>query len=157
MFDESSNKSETLRTTAARFQRIINKIARMSQAPQEFGTGELLPAAEIQIIHTVGTNPKITVTELSSQLGLTKGTVSPMINRLVERAYLRKSKSSEDGRKVQLEIAEKGEIAFQGYEQYAEEYVSLYANEISYGEWIIVNETLAKLEIFLDTKMKEGG
>ncbi len=156
MFEEYPGKEETLRTTAARFQRIINKIARMSQAPQQFGTDELLPAAEIQIIHTVGTNPKITVTELSLQLGLTKGTVSPMVNRLVKRDYLAKSKSSSDGRKVQLQIADKGKIAFQGYEKYAEEYVSLYAHEISYGEWIIVSETLGKLETFLDTKMKDS-
>ena len=156
MFEEDRTKGETLRTTAARFRRIINKIVRMSQFPQDFGTGEVLPAAEIQIIHTIGVNPGITVTELSSQLGLTKGTVSPMVNRLVKRGYLGKSKSSEDGRKVQLRITEKGETAFRGYEEYAEEYVSKYAHEISYGEWIIVNETLAKLETFLDTKMKEG-
>jgi DNA-binding MarR family transcriptional regulator len=96
------------------------------------------------------------VTDLSRQLGLTKGTVSPIVNRLVERDYLKKARSSQDGRKVKLELTNKGEIASQGYEKYAEEYVSQYAQEISYGEWVIVNETLVKLEAFVDIKMKEG-
>ena len=156
MFNKPPQEGETLRKTAARFQRIINKIARMSQAPRDFGTGELLPVAEIQVIHTVGGNPDITVTELSRQLGLTKGTISPIVNRLVERDYLKKARSPQDGRKVQLRITDKGANAFQGYESYAEEYVSQYAQEISYGEWVIVNETLVKLEAFVDTKMKEG-
>ena len=156
MFNRPQHEGKTLRRTAVRFQRIINKIARMSQAPRDFGTGELLPLAEIQAIYTVGGNPGITVTELSLQLGLTKGTVSPIVNRLVERDYLKKARSAQDGRKLQLEITGKGKIAFQGYEKYAEEYVSLYAQEISFGEWVIVNEILVKLEAFVDTKMREG-
>ncbi len=157
MFNRPHHEGKTLRRTAARFQRIINKIARMSQAPRDFGTEEFLPLAEIQAIYTVGGNPGITVTELSLQLGLTKGTVSPIVNRLVERDYLKKARSAQDGRKLQLEITGKGKIAFQGYEKYAEEYVSLYAQEISFGEWVIVNEILVKLEAFVDTKMREGG
>ncbi len=128
----------------------------MSQAPRDFGTGELLSAAEIQIIHTVGGTTNITVTDLSRLLGLTKGTVSPLVNKLVERDYLKKTRSSEDGRKVQLELTRKGEIASQGYEKYAEEYVSLYAQEISFGEWVLVNEVLVKLETFVDIKMSEN-
>ena len=155
MFDETQNRQEILRRTAARFQRITNKIVRMSQAPQDFGTGEALPAAEIQIIHAVGINPGISVTDLSSQLGLTKGTVSPMVNRLAKREYLTKEKSGQDGRKVRLEITSKGETAFKGYEKYAEEYIAQYAHNISFGEWIIVNETLTKLENFVDMKLKE--
>lgn len=156
MFGRPPEEGETLRKTAARFQRIINKIARMSQAPSEFGTGERLPLAEIQTIHTVGNSPDITITELSHQIGLTKGTVSPVVNRLVERGYLTKSRSNQDGRKVKLQLTDKGTTAYQGYEQYAEEYVSQYAQEISFGEWVIVNEILYKLEAFIDTKMSEG-
>ena len=156
MFNKPPHEGETLRKTAARFQRIINKIVRMSQSPREFGTGELLLVAEIQIIHTVGINPNTTVTELSRQLGLTKGTVSPIVNGLVERDYLKKARSSQDGRKLKLELTNKGETASQGYEKYAEEYVSQYAQEISYGEWVIVSETLVKLEAFVDTKIQES-
>ncbi len=156
MFGQSPEENDVVRFhTAARFQRLINKIARMSQTPSEFGTGERLPLADIQIIHTVGNYPGITVTELSQQLGLTKGTISPVVNRLVERSYLTKTKSNQDGRKAKLNLTDKGEKAASGYEEYAREYVSKYAREISFGEWVIVNEILAKLEAFVDTKMKE--
>jgi len=154
MFTRPRHEGATLRRTASRFQRIVNKIARISQAPRDFGTGELLPAADIQVIHTVGGNPAITVTEVSRLLGLTKGTVSPIVNRLVQKGYLRKTRSSQDGRKVQLAITDRGEAAAQGYEKYAEEYVSHYAREISFGEWVIVNEILVKLEAFIDNKLK---
>ncbi|MFO8102502.1 MAG: MarR family winged helix-turn-helix transcriptional regulator [Dehalococcoidia bacterium] len=157
MFGQSDEENQAVRFhTAARFQRLINKIARLSQTPSEFGTGERLPLAEIQVIHTVSNAPDITVTELSGQLGLTKGTVSPIVNRLVERGYLTKTRSKQDGRKVKLNLTDKGKTAAEGYEDYAREYVSQYASEISFGEWIIVNEILAKLEAFVDTKMKEG-
>ena len=157
MFGQSPEEQQEVRFhTAARFQRLINKIARMSQNPNQFGTGELLPMAEIQVIHTVGNLPEITVTELAQQLGLTKGTVSPVVNKLVKRGYLAKTRSKRDGRKMKLTLTEKGRIAAEGYEQYANEYLSQYAQEISFGEWVIVNEILAKLEAFIDKKMKEG-
>ncbi len=142
--------------TATRFQRLVNKIARMSQNPNEFGTGEHLSLAEIQVIHTIGNYPEITVTELAQQLGLTKGTVSPVVTKLVRRGYLTKTRSHRDGRKMKLDLTEKGMTAAEGYEQYATEYVSQYAQEISFGEWVIVNEILAKLEAYIDTKMKNG-
>lgn len=156
MLNKSPHEGETLRRTAARFQRIVNKIARMSQAPRDFGTGELLSAAEIQIIHAVEGTADINVTDLSRSLGLTKGTVSPLVNKLVERGYLKKTRSSQDGRKVKLKLTKKGKTASQGYEKYAEEYVSLYAQEISFGEWVLVNEVLVKLETFVDIKMREN-
>ncbi|MFO8010541.1 MAG: MarR family transcriptional regulator [Dehalococcoidia bacterium] len=155
MFGQSPEESQAVRFhTAARFQRLINKIARMSQTPSEFGTGESLPLANIQVIHTVGNYPDITVTELSQQLGLTKGTVSPVVNRLVERGYLEKTRSKRDGRRVKLNLTDRGKTAAEGYEEYAREYVSQYAREISFGEWVIVNEILAKLEAFIDNKLK---
>ena len=157
MFGQSPEENQAVRFhTAARFQRLINKVARMSQNPKQFGTGEFLPLAEIQIIHTVGNIPDITMTELSGQLGLTKGTVSPVVNRLVERGYLIKTRSQRDGRRAKLNLTSKGTTAAEGYEEYAREYVAQYASEISFGEWIIVNEILAKLEAFIDNKLKSN-
>lgn len=142
---------------AARFQRIVNKIARMSQGARDFGTGEPLTAAEIQSVHLVGNRPGITVTELARRLGLTKGSVSPIVNRLVERGYIEKERSDRDGRRLKLSLTAKGRIAADGYESYAREYVSHYASEISPGEWMIVNEILGKLESFIDSKMGNDG
>ena len=49
-----------------------------------------------------------TLTELADELGLTKPTVTVLVNRLVEKGYITRVKSDEDRRSIHLIINKKG-------------------------------------------------
>ena len=145
-----------MRDPSLQFIRVINKLARLAQTPTDFGTGEALYYSELQAIDAVQNNPGINVTALANILGITTGTVSPIVNQLANKGYLKKSRISRDGRVVRLELTEKGIVAFKGLQKQAREYAVEYAKEISFGEWAIFNEILVKLEAFVDKKMRNG-
>jgi DNA-binding MarR family transcriptional regulator len=145
-----------MRDPSLQFMRVVNKLARLAQTPADLGTGEALYYSELQVIDAVQNNPGINVTALANLLGITTGTVSPIVNQLANRGYLRKSRISGDGRVVRLELTEKGMVAFKGRQKQAREYAVEYAREISFGEWAIFNEILVKLEAFVDKKMRNG-
>jgi DNA-binding MarR family transcriptional regulator len=145
-----------MRDPSLQFVRVVNKLARLAQTPADLGTGEALYYSELQVIDAVQNNPGINVTALANLLGITTGTVSPIVNQLANRGYLRKSRISGDGRVVRLELTEKGMVAFKGLQKQAREYAVEYAREISFGEWAIFNEILVKLEAFVDKKMRNG-
>jgi DNA-binding MarR family transcriptional regulator len=146
-----------MRDPSLQFIRVINKLARLAQSPTDYGTGEALYFSELQVIDALQNNPRVNVTALADLLGITTGTVSPIVNRLAKRGYIKRSKVSSDGRVVRLELAEKGMVAFKGLQRQAREYAVEYAKEISFGEWAIFNEILVKLEAFVDKKMRNGG
>jgi DNA-binding MarR family transcriptional regulator len=145
-----------MRDPSLQFMRVVNKLARLAQTPADLGTGEALYYSELQVIDAVQNNPGINVTALANLLGITTGTVSPIVNQLANRGYLKKSRISGDGRVVRLELTEKGMVAFKGLQKQAREYAVEYAREISFGEWAIFNEILVKLEAFVDKKMRNG-
>ena len=145
-----------MREPSTQFIRVINKLARLGQSATDFGTGEALYFSEVQVIDAVQNNPRINVTALANVLGITKGTVSPIVNRLANKGHIKRSRVSGDGRVVQLELTEKGMVAWKGLQRQAREYASEYAAEISPGEWAIFNEILVKLEAFVDKKMRNG-
>ena len=95
-----------MRDPSLQFIRVINKLARLAQTPADLGTGEPLYYSELQVIDAVQNNPGINVTVLANLLGITTGTVSPIVNQLANRGYLKKSKTSGDGRVVRLELTE---------------------------------------------------
>ena len=145
-----------MRDPSLQFVRVVNKLARLAQTPADFGTGEALYYSELQVIDAVQNNPGINVTALANLLGITTGTVSPIVNRLANKGYIKKSRVSGDGRVVRLELTEKGMVASKGLQRQAREYALEYAKEISFGEWAIFNEILVKLEAFVDKKMRNG-
>ena len=145
-----------MREPSTRFIRVINKLSRLAQSPTDFGTGEALYFSEIQIVDAVRSNPSINVTELAGTLGITKGTVSPVVNRLATRGYIKRSRAAGDGRVVRLELTEKGMVAWDGFSIRVREYASEYAREIPDGEWAIFDEILGRLEAFVDQKMRNG-
>ncbi len=100
----------------------------------------------------MGNNPEINITELSNILGITKGTASPVANILAGRGYLKKLHASDDSRVVRLQLTEKGEVAWKGFAKQAKEY----AREFTAVQWSTFNNIIAKLEAFIDNKLKKG-
>ncbi len=101
-----------------------------------------------QIIDVVENNPENNITELSNILRITKRTTSPVANILAGRGCLKKLHASDDSTVVRLQLTEKGEGAWKGFAKQAKEFTSV--------QWSTFNIVIAKLETFVDNKLKKG-
>jgi DNA-binding MarR family transcriptional regulator len=96
--------------------RVINKFHAYDRTPRDFGTGERLYMNEIHTIDAVGKSPDMNVTEIAEKLGITKGTLSPIVTRLAKKKYVTKFKGGANRRDVLLRLTPKGQIAYHGHE-----------------------------------------
>jgi DNA-binding MarR family transcriptional regulator len=98
--------------------RVVNKFHALDRTPRDFGTGERLYMTEIHTIDAVGKTPDMNVTEIAETLGVTKGTLSPLVSRLAKRKYVTKFKGGANRRDVLLRLTPKGQIAYHGHEMF---------------------------------------
>ena len=145
---------QILDETISRFERIVNKVYAMERTPKDFGTGEHLHGGQVNTIVAVGKNPRISITELSNELGITKGTVSQVVKNLEKRAYLKRTRPPDNGKAVLVELTSKGEMVFDEHEKYHREFFSDYFEGITFAQAAIFNEILGKIEAYADGKIR---
>ncbi|MCX7708389.1 MAG: MarR family transcriptional regulator [Clostridia bacterium] len=112
---------QKLQNIAQQFSRVINKYNAWEKIPRKYGTEELLYRAEIHTIEAIGLKQRVNVTELAQYLGITKGAVSQMIDKLVKKGFVNKQMIPTGENEVTLELTEKGMQAYQGHSNYHSE------------------------------------
>ncbi|HUN54748.1 MAG TPA: MarR family winged helix-turn-helix transcriptional regulator [Smithella sp.] len=137
--------------------RLINKYNSLEKKLYNFGIDELLTPAEIHTIDCIGKNSGINVTLLAEKLGITKGAVSQMINKLKKKNLVVKLKDSENDKEVILLLSKKGKTAFNGHVKFHEDIykdlIPLLENTSMEG----INsfkEIINKIEFYLDRYKK---
>ncbi len=136
--------------------RVIDRVLAFDRTPRDFGSGDLLSLTEIHAINAVKRNAGINITGLAKEIGLTKGTVSPIVSRLEEKGYLKKRSDASNRKTVLVELTEKGEIANRGFVDFYLRFTSENGADITFGQYAVFSEVLAKLEAFLDNVMMES-
>ncbi len=129
--------------------RLINKIRFGRKHPRDYGTGELLYMSEIEVIDAVGGHPDINLTELSEHLGVTKATLSPIVNKLESRAYLAKHTTPNNAKVKRLKLEKKGVKARRGMLAYAAK-LDEYMGEVTKNELSSYLRLLHIMEMFVD-------
>ena len=135
------------------FVRIVNKFNRFEKVPMDFGVEEMLYPSEIHTIEAIGKNYRINVTRLAELMGITKGAVSQMVNKLVRKAFVKKVRFPRSEKAVFLELTPKGQKAFDGHAKFHEEMVLdflKYAEKISHKDFRKFKEIFTKIEYHLD-------
>ena len=94
---------------------------------------------ELQEVHE-----KVKVSDLSSALNLPRPGVTRTVNSMVEKGYLNKMSSKEDGRVTYIEISDKGMALFEKFNKEFFNDLSSSLNHISVEEADIMIETIEK-------------
>ncbi|WP_160673121.1 MarR family transcriptional regulator [Clostridium sp. C8-1-8] len=149
--------SEKLNTEAMihKFEKVMYKYNRSEKKPKYYGTKDLLYRSEAHTIEAIGKNNKINVTELAQYLGITKGAVSQMVDKLIKKGMVHKKLVSDTENEVSLELTEKGVIVYNGHEEYHKELYAEISQRLDYlSEENIETflDILNVLENFLDSK-----
>lgn len=106
------------RDTAELLERIVHKYNQTESKKMCYGTDTKLTRKEIHTINAVGNNAGINVTTLAKMQGITKGAVSQMVYKLVEKGYMVKSVSPDSDAEVRLELTELGMVAYDAHNEY---------------------------------------
>lgn len=123
-------KQEAFINIGETFNRIINKFTSIEKKPRDFGTGDLLYPSEIHNIEIIGRNPGINITNLAKKLGVTKGAVSQIVNKLERKNLVEKFRDSDNEKEIMLRLQKKGEIAFNGHENFHAKFYSEIMDEV---------------------------
>ncbi|SCY38188.1 MarR family transcriptional regulator [Desulfoluna spongiiphila] len=100
------------------FHKVMNKMKRIEQKPRYFGTDILLYPSEIHTIDAIGKNPGINVTDLAVLQGVTKGAVSQVIRKLVDKEMVVRMKDEKSDREVLLMLSPAGKIAYTSHQKF---------------------------------------
>lgn len=79
-----------------------------------------LTVTEMHVIEAVGREPK-RMTEVANKLGITVGSLTTGVNRIVKKGYIERMYNKEDRRCVYIILTEKGELVYDLHEQFHEQ------------------------------------
>jgi len=140
------------------FNRIVNKIIRIENQPKKYGTNDLLHRSEIHHIDMIGKKNGTNIISLAESMGLTKGTTSQIISRLVRKRLVEKYKHEDNEKEVRLRLTRKGITAYKNHEEF---HADLYreikeeASHMSREEIHGLTKILEKIDHYLDIYEKE--
>jgi DNA-binding MarR family transcriptional regulator len=112
------SNQEQLIKLIQQFGRIMNKYSVGEKRTIDYGTGNRLFRAEVHTIEAIGDHPKINVTELALVLGVTKGAISQMIDKLIKKGLVNKTMVASGVNEVALTLTEPGLSVYQKHREY---------------------------------------
>jgi DNA-binding MarR family transcriptional regulator len=136
------------------FVRIVNKYNALEKNPLDYGCGEKLYPSEIHAVEAIGKHPDVHMAEIANILGVTRGAVQQTAGKLVKKGLVEKLMDENDRKRVYLNLTPKGEIAFQGHEEYhagLASYMAEYFNRLRPKETDSLKEFFTRVESLMDT------
>lgn len=115
-------------------QNLSNKIRKIKEQAFRQADYQDLSAASIHYINVISTIHNPTFAELANQLGLSKPSVTLMINKLHEKGYVQKTQSHEDGRVYYISLTEKGKTIATAYNDAQHKVVEHIATRLNHEE-----------------------
>ncbi|OPJ62110.1 MarR family winged helix-turn-helix transcriptional regulator [Clostridium oryzae] len=95
--------------------RIIHKYTQMEKKKRHYGANICLTFAEIHTIDSIGSNDGINITQLALLRGITKGAVSQMIYKLMDKGFVIKQVSPKSDAEIILKLTELGKKVYDAH------------------------------------------
>ena len=108
------------------FLRVVTKLSEIDSKTRHYGTDEPLYGAEIHMIKSIRENEGIHVTGLAEMLGVTKGAVSQIIQKLERKGMIVKDADPRNLSRLVLRLTPKGETAYLYHEELHREFDGLF-------------------------------
>ncbi|WP_342513353.1 MarR family transcriptional regulator [Sporosarcina sp. FSL K6-1522] len=88
------------------------KINAYESIPRKYGTEDELYMVEAHTINLIGDKVQTNISELAELTNKTKGALSQMVDRLIKKGMVIKSKNPLDNREVIIQLTEKGKVVY---------------------------------------------
>lgn len=131
---------------------IFNDILEIEQRALQAGSFNNISVTEIHTIQAIGMYKPRTMTEVSSDLNITLGTLTAAINNLVKKGYVERNRSESDRRIVNIELTKQGKLAYRVHEKFHTDMVKATIEGLTEEEELILVKSLEKLNEFFKSK-----
>ena len=111
-----------------------------------------LTTTELHVIEAVG-NDELTMNELSDKLGITMGTATVAVNKLNDKGFIKRERSSDDRRKVFVTLSKKGLEALKYHDLFHKTIIEKITKDLSNGELEEFSSIFGKLLKNLNTQL----
>lgn len=130
---------------------LFYEVLTIEKAALQSGPFKDLSITEMHVIEDIGLTPR-TMTEVADRVGVTVGTLTTSINRLVKKEYVTRNRSKEDRRFVEIELTRKGKLAYRVHEAFHNEMVEYMIEELSNEDHEILIASLTRVSEFFKEK-----
>ncbi len=121
-------------------------IDKTEKVKREFNGIELYPS-EIHTLVFIKDNDEINMTQIAQKLGVTKGAIFKIIQKLERKELLSRYKKTSNNKNTYFKLSEKGLLACQGHEKFHEDFFGEPTEE--FYKFVIKNEeTILKMYEF---------
>ncbi len=97
---------------------LIEEYIAVAFIPKNYGTDMSFHRLDIHLIHTIGNNPGINVTELAKKHSITKSAVSQAVKKLEKRNLIERYQSPENRKEILFKLTDDGKIGFEAHRDY---------------------------------------
>lgn len=132
--------------------KIFNEILQIEEKTLKSGYFSNLSVREMHTIEAIGSKSKRMMSEVAQDLGITVGTLTTSINRLIKKGYVERSRIEEDRRVVLVELTKKGKVANRLHERFHNEMVKEMMNGLLDDEKEVLITSLNKLNKYFIEK-----
>ncbi|MBD7915914.1 MarR family transcriptional regulator [Clostridium sp. Sa3CUN1] len=132
--------------------KIFNEILQIEEKTLKNGHFSDLSVREMHTVEAIGRKEKRMMSEVAQDLGITVGTLTTAINRLIKKGYVERSRIEEDRRVVLVELTKKGKIAHRLHERFHSEMVRSMLDTLLDEEKEILISSLGKLNSYFKEK-----
>lgn len=127
---------------------MIKSFAECEKLPNDYGTGIKLYHGEINLLEIIYKNPEVTPVELSRMMGITRGAVTQLGNRLIEKGIIEKQcleGNKKSKRYAMTALGVKVHKSYRAYHEQANREVCEYLSTLDKHETKTISQFLDKI------------
>lgn len=127
---------------------IINLLDEEKKLPKDYGTGVPLYHAEAVFLSLINRYPEENASGLSARLNITKGAVTKLSGKLVEKGMIQITRRTDNKKEKYFRLTAKGEEVVQGHQQFhkqANQRLCKYISSLNYEEATLIFQFLNHL------------
>jgi len=114
-----------------------------------------LSIAELHTLNAIGPYEARTMTETANILGITVGTLTVAIDRLVKKEYVERQRDTKDRRIVRISLTRQGKLAYRMHSKFHRVLVKRIMDPLSEEEKAILTKTIAEIDAFVEDQYKK--
>ena len=104
-----------------------------------------LSITEIHTVEAVGLYGSKTMSEVAMELGITMGTLTTAVDKLIKKGYMERSRSNTDRRIVNVKLTNRGKLAYRIHEKFHLDMVKAIMMDFTPQEEEVLLTALSKL------------
>ncbi|MCB9481595.1 MAG: MarR family transcriptional regulator [Desulfobacteraceae bacterium] len=150
-------KTQIIKNTIKKFASVALKYSASEELPIRVDENTIVSTKEAHVIQTIGDNKNIGVTELGNFFGISKSAASQMVSKLDSKGFIKKMRSEENSKEVNLVLTKLGEKAYKAHEQTHKndsEYLVARLSTFSLSQIATLSVMLESIEEIMDERLK---